>query len=166
VDTRSDTNTFHSSLIQIIQSYKSEYSTIISELLKTNLALVNNQSLYIQQLQQAKPTINIEAASSIIVTEGSSVDNVNISFQWNEYCETIDRDTLTQELRKISDVLKQTGKKAAQENILSAIEASSEKKDSKLKKCLVQAGKTALDVAIKIGAPLATEVIKKALGII
>jgi len=100
---------------------------------------------------------------------GAHAHDITFNQIWNENKKDIDLLTLALELSDLRLRLKEEAIKPEHDILIGAIASAEgfarEKNGPKALECLSKAGKWTLDIATKIGVPVATEALKKALAL-
>jgi hypothetical protein len=135
------------------------------------------QHIFIEKVENVKNQYNIEKMRDLINAEDSVVatgDNANIhdidfSQKWKDASHEIDLGVLADELAKLQQAMKAEANHPEQYTSLSHVAAAEEeaKKENgpKTLEYLSKAGNWALEIASKITVSIATEALKKAMGL-
>ena len=95
--------------------------------------------------------------------------SVNVNQTWKELAADVDLDELATQLEQLRAAMRGLAKSAEQDVAVGAVaeaaQAAKVKEGPRTLRALSKAGKWALDVAVRVGAPLLVQVLKKALGL-
>lgn len=134
-----------------------------NELLKQNNRLISLLESIVQRPTSAM-TIGT-AISPVVLGPGSFVGAVNTANSWQHFYDTTDQAALRQELHKLATTLEGMGEVTTAKTIQEAVLASKQNQPVRMQARLAQVGKWVLDVAIKIGVPIASKAVSNALGL-
>ena len=113
--------------------------------------------------------ININKGQAAAIGREANVHDNTFNQLWSKAIESVDLPTLATELTTLREHLKQKTSKPSHDVAIGAIasaEVSAKDGDGpKTLEWLAKAGQWALDNSTKIGIPVATEALKKALGL-
>lgn len=138
-----------------------------AEILKAQKELKAIQEL-VENDEGTKSNITIHAGNGTQIITGSG-DVTQNNFGLNSTLNSIDFEQLEKELSSLYLEMKKLTKTDEHDiaigEIVKAKKAAKEKDKDKIYESLKSAGKWALDIATKIGTPLAVEIIKTAIGL-